>query len=72
MIHAYSWDAVPELAKIDTDKIIVGEDDPSGEEMIKNYFQRVLEQYEEKSWRMYHVGAAQAAQVAKEYLEQHK
>lgn len=72
MIHACSWDVVPELAKIDTDKIVVGEDDPSGEEMIKNYFQRVVEQYENRNWRMYHIGAAQAVEVAREYLEQHK
>lgn len=72
IIYASSLDVVPELAKIDVNKIVVSEDEESGEEMIKKYFKRVLEECEEKTAREYHIGVEQAEKAAREYLEKHK
>ncbi len=72
IIYACSLDVVPELAKIDVNKIVVSEDEESGEEMIKKYFKRVLEECEEKTAREYHIGVEQAEKAARQYLEKHR
>ena len=39
-----SLDVVPELAKIDASKIVTEPDQPTGEEMMKNYFEKVMKE----------------------------
>ena len=51
---------------------MVSEDEESGEEMIKKYFKRVLEECEEKTAREYHIGVEQAEKAARQYLEKHR
>ncbi len=66
-----SLDVVPELAKIDASKIVTEPDQPTGEEMMKNYFEKVMKECEQKTVRAYHIGIAQAEKSAKEYLKNH-
>lgn len=66
-----SLDVVPELAKIDASKIVTESVQPTGEEMMKNYFENVLKECEQKTIRTYHIGIAQAEKAAKEYLKNH-
>ncbi len=66
-----SLDVVPELAKIDASKIVTEPDQPTGEEMMKNYFEKVIKECEQKTIRTYHIGIAQAEKSAKEYLKNH-
>ncbi len=72
IIRFSSLDVVPELAKIDVNKIVVKEEEQSGEEIMKKYFQGVLKECEERKARKYHIGVAQAEKAAREYLEKHK
>lgn len=71
-IYASSLDIVPEIAKIDVSKIVTKEDEQSGEEMMKKYFESVLRECDERTVRTYHIGVAQAEKAAREYLEKHK
>ena len=72
IIRFSSLDVVPELAKIDVNKIVVKEEEQSGEEIMKKYFQGVLKECEQRKARKYHIGVAQAEKAAREYLEKHK
>ncbi len=68
-----SWDVTTELSKIDADKIMMFQDDDiTGEDMMKNYFEKVIRQYHDRNFRQYHFGAAQAEKAAKKYLEEHQ
>lgn len=64
-----SYDAAPELAKIDTDKIIV-ESEHSGEEIMREYFENVKIYCEKRRGRAYHIGAKKAEKAAEQYLNE--
>lgn len=71
-----SYDVVPELVKIDVQKIVLEEEAPQEktevkQEMMEKYFISVIKDYEQRDIRTYHIGMENAYKAAKKYLQEH-